>query len=107
MTVGLRGALAAALVIGAAACRPAVQRNPYRADDVALRCSPTDAEVWLDGVPQGRCSDFSGAPKGLAVGAGMHKIEVRKDGYQSYETYLQADGTRAVLNVTLSSLGDS
>jgi hypothetical protein len=42
--------------------------------DLLLRCEPSDAEVYLDGVVQGVCSDFGGSPMGLKVGEGLHEV---------------------------------
>ncbi|MBN1207498.1 MAG: PEGA domain-containing protein [Myxococcaceae bacterium] len=73
--------------------------------DVVLRCEPPDAEVTLDGVTQGLCSDFQGTPRGLRVGEGLHQIEVKKEGYWPYTTYIEPHRTRAVLDVRLRSMG--
>jgi hypothetical protein len=72
-----------------------------RSGDLQLECSPSDSEVWLDGVPVGACSEFSGR-KGLSLGLRMRKVEVRKEGYLSFETFVEPDGTRAALTVTLA-----
>jgi hypothetical protein len=69
--------------------------------DVVLRCEPPDAEVSLDGVTQGLCSDFRGEPRGLRVGQGLHHIEVKKEGHWPYTTYIDPHKARAVLNVRL------
>jgi hypothetical protein len=74
---------------------------PQRTGDLTLRCQPDDSEVWLDGVPQGRCVEFSGT-RGLSLGRGMRKVEVRKEGYRPFETFVEPDGTRAALSVTLA-----
>lgn len=73
--------------------------------DVVLRCEPPDAEVSLDGVAQGLCSDFRGAPRGLRVGEGMHQIEVKKEGHWPYTTYIDPHRARAVLEVRLRPMG--
>jgi hypothetical protein len=73
--------------------------------DVVLRCEPPDAEVYLDGVIQGLCSDFRGAPRGLRMGEGLHHIEVKKQGYWPYTTYIEPHGARATLEVRLRSMG--
>ena len=75
-----------------------------RSGDVELHCNPPDAEVQLDGVPQGRCDDFAGAPRRLEVGEGMHRIEVTKAGFAPYQTYFQPSGARAILEITLRPL---
>ena len=69
--------------------------------NLALRCEPEDAEVYLDGVLQGMCSDFSGAPKSLRVGVGLHHIEVKKRGFWPYTTYYEPSGARARLTIQL------
>ncbi|MBZ4418639.1 PEGA domain-containing protein [Myxococcus sp. RHSTA-1-4] len=71
--------------------------------DLALRCEPEDAEVYLDGVLQGLCSDFTGSPKGLSVGVGLHHIEVKKRGFWPYTTYYEPSGARARLTIQLRS----
>lgn len=73
--------------------------------DVVLKCEPSDAEVYLDGVIQGLCSDFGGAPVGLRVGEGLHRIEVMKEGFWPYTTYFEPSGARATLRIQLRSRG--
>ncbi|MHB8878921.1 MAG: PEGA domain-containing protein [Myxococcaceae bacterium] len=77
------------------------------AGDLRLTCEPRDAEVYLDGVAQGTCLDFSGAPRGLAVGAGLHRVDVKKRGYSPYQTYYQPSGATASLAPTLVPLSGS
>jgi hypothetical protein len=73
----------------------------HRSGDLQLTCSPADSEVWLDGVPVGSCAEFSGR-RGLSLGLRMSKVQVRKEGYLSFETFVEPDGTRAALTVTLA-----
>lgn len=77
--------------------------------DLKLNCAPEDSQVWLDGVPVGNCVDFAGRPKGLHLGSKMRKVEVKREGYMPFETYIEPDGTRATLYVTLSpsNLGEA
>src|SRR5690349_3600299 len=49
--------------------------------NLVLRCTPEDALVLLDGMPQGDCRDFSGAPRALLVPAGTHRVELQREGY--------------------------
>ena len=72
-----------------------------------LRCSPSDAEVVLDGVLQGLCSDFEALPAGLTVGAGLHAIEGRREGYWPYTTYVEPHNARATLRATLRPMAAS
>lgn len=75
--------------------------------NVLLRCTPRDAEVLLDGVLQGLCSDFEPASAGLTVGEGLHGIEVRRDGYWPYTTYVEPHHARATLRATLRPVAAS
>ncbi|ATB47907.1 PEGA domain-containing protein [Corallococcus macrosporus] len=75
--------------------------------NLALVCEPTDAEVYLDGVWQGLCSDFNGSPKALRVGTGLHEIEVKKRGYWPYTTYFEPSRARARLTIQLRANGAS
>lgn len=78
-------------------------QNP--SGNLALLCEPVDAEVYLDGVWQGLCSDFSGSPKALRVGSGLHEIEVKKQGYWPYTTYFEPSRARARLTIQLRASG--
>jgi PEGA domain-containing protein len=68
---------------------------------VRLRCTPAGAEVSMDGVPVGMCSDFADRTP-LRVGRGMHRLEVTMQGYLPYVTYFAPAGARAVLEIQLS-----
>ena len=76
---------------------------PKRTGDLELHCVPDDAQVEVDGVPQGTCSDFDGDPRSLQLGKGMHRVVVNKPGFRPYETYYQPSGAKAVLRIALSS----
>lgn len=78
-----------------------------RRSELVLRCTPPDAEVSLDGVPQGTCDDFDGEPRGLGLGKGSRRVEVKKRGFSPWESWMQADGTRVVMDVTLIPNGGS
>jgi hypothetical protein len=75
--------------------------------ELVLRCSQPDAEVALDGVPQGTCDDYDGEPRALGLGRGSRRLEVKKRGFVTWESWLEADGTRVVVDVTLLSTGGS
>jgi hypothetical protein len=77
------------------------------AGELVLRCSPTDAEVALDGVSQGVCTDFNGEPNALKVGGQTRRVEVKKSGFAPWQTWLAADRTRVVVSVTLLPNGGS
>ncbi len=100
-----------ALVLGACAKSPlelaAGQKLPparvATRGELVLKCVPDDAEVLLDGVPQGTCADFAGEPWGLKLKQG--RVEVKKQGFLPWNSQLETDGTRVVMNVTLISTG--
>jgi hypothetical protein len=69
--------------------------------ELVLHCLPEDAEVLLDGVPQGTCGDFDGTKGALGLGPEERKVEVSKGGFRPWVARLTADGTRMVVNVTL------
>ena len=73
--------------------------------ELVLAYTPADADVELDGVPQGTCEDFRGEPRGLALGKGVRRVQVKKQGYLPWDTVVETDGTRVMLNVTLISTG--
>lgn len=113
MSLNRRGAwLAAALAVFGCAGREREPESVAKARELlagaetptgnlALRCEPADAEVYLDGVLQGLCSDFTGSPRGLRVGVGLHHIEVKKQGFWPYTTYYEPSGARARLTIQL------
>jgi hypothetical protein len=75
--------------------------------ELVLTCDPADAEVELDGVPQGTCEDFDGEPRGLSLKKGARRVQVKKPGFLPWDTVVETDGTRVVMNVTLISSGGS
>ncbi len=86
------------------------QMRPSRvsgAGELVLHCAPGDAEVALDGVTQGLCSDFNGEPHALKVGEKARRVEVKKSGFVTWETWVAADQTRVVMTVTLLPSGGS
>lgn len=69
--------------------------------DLELHCAPEDAEVSVDEVPRGLCSDYHAPGAGLRLGPGMHQVAVRKDGYLPYVTYYEPSGARLSLSIQL------
>ena len=79
--------------------------NAAKRGDLVLRCEPSDAQVLLDGVEQGTCSDFAGVSRSLRLGdSGFHHVEVKKRGFYPYTTYYQPSGARVTLKVKLRPL---
>lgn len=108
----MRGVWLAAAVVACGCAGPKEPDSVVRARELmasaetpsgnlALRCEPVDAEVYLDGVLQGLCSDFTGSPRSLRVGVGLHHIEVKKQGFWPYTTYYEPSGARARLTIQL------
>jgi hypothetical protein len=62
--------------------------------------NPPDAEVLLDGVVQGKASDFT-EDRYLKVPPGTHRIELRKAGYESYGREIYVARTLKRIEATL------
>ncbi len=77
---------AALLVVaaGLSGCYPKSQ--VYSVGNVGgliFNVNPGDAEVVLDGVVQGKASDFT-QERYLKVAAGVHRLELRLEGYETF-----------------------
>lgn len=73
-----------------------------RRGNVWLSCTPGEARIHLDGVLQGTCADLQAAGRGLTVkGQGLHRLEVKHPGHQTYVTYIAPGGARATMTVQL------
>ena len=70
------------------------------AGQLRLACTPAEATVVLDGVPQGSCSEF--ASEGLRLGEALHVVEVQKAGFATYRVEIQAGQARTSLKVDLA-----
>jgi hypothetical protein len=66
---------------------------------LALSCEPADAEVLIDGVLQGRCSDFEA--RVIPLAEGLHRVDVKKVGLRPYEAQVEAGRARAKLSAQL------
>lgn len=85
--------------------REVLRGTRERSGNLLLKCEPVDADVYLDGVVQGVCTDFGGGPRGLQVGAGLHRVDVKKDGFWPYTTYFEPSSARAGLTIKLHPVG--
>jgi hypothetical protein len=75
------GVLLPALGLGCAGLAGAPQEGRAGTARVALRCADPAAEVTVDGVPQGRVSDYAGGPdRQLQLSPGSHEIVLRAAG---------------------------
>ncbi|GAB4370231.1 MAG: hypothetical protein Kow00128_17110 [Deltaproteobacteria bacterium] len=73
--------LAAAVLSG---CFPKGQiYGVENAGGLIFAVNPPDATVVLDGVVQGKASDFP-EERYLKVAAGTHRLELRRDGYRTF-----------------------
>jgi PEGA domain len=66
--------------------------------------NPPDAEVVLDGVVQGKASDFT-QERYLKVESGMHRLELRKPGYETYSRTLFVSHSLLRIEATLVTGG--
>ncbi|MCL2011837.1 MAG: PEGA domain-containing protein [Cystobacterineae bacterium] len=69
-----------------------------------IHCEPEDAEVVLDGIPQGNCLDY--VATGLRINRSPHlrKIVVTKAGYWPYEAMVAVDSSKMSLHVQLQPM---
>ena len=58
--------------------------------NVVVQVQPADAQVVVDGVPQGLGSDFDGVHGALTLAAGPHRLILRRDGFRPYESMVFA-----------------
>jgi hypothetical protein len=66
---------------------------------LAIRVQPAGADILVDGE---RWQGPEGAPLVVQVAAGAHRVEVRKEGYESFATDVQVrEGERTPVNVSL------
>jgi hypothetical protein len=73
--------------------------SPYGA--LALRLTPADAQVFIDGEPWVDTGDL--AELVVHVPAGTHVVEVRKDGYRTFQVEVElSEGATTRLNVRLA-----
>jgi hypothetical protein len=80
----------------------AAQRS--RPGDLWLTCQPPEAQVEVDGMLRGLCSDFGPTSRGISLGEGMHRIEITHAGHAPHATYVEPRGAKASLNVALRPL---
>jgi hypothetical protein len=66
--------------------------------------NPPDAEVVLDGVVQGKASDFT-QERYLKLESGMHRLELRKPGYETYSRTLFVSHSLLRIEATLVTGG--
>ncbi|MEW6774701.1 MAG: PEGA domain-containing protein [Bdellovibrionota bacterium] len=70
---------------------------------VVFSVEPDDAELWVDGVKAGLVKDYNGSRGVLQLTSGTHKIEIKKEGYQSHRKEVFAGaGAKQTISVRLT-----
>ena len=72
-----------------------------RSGELTLLCKPPDAEVFIDEMSVGACTQYEGKPKGLTLSKGLRQVVVKKVGFLPYQSYVDSDGTQAALTIEL------
>lgn len=80
---------------------PMRERDEQGYGSIAIRVQPPDADIFIDGEP------WEGSANGerlvVQVSDGTHRVEVRKDGYETFtRTVTVRPGDTATINVSLS-----
>ena len=95
------GLLACGVLVLGSGCYPKAQI--YGVENVGgliFTVNPADAEVVLDGVSQGKASEFT-EDRYLKVASGPHRLELRKAGYETYSRTLYVSNSLLRIEVTL------
>lgn len=92
------GAAALALLSG---CYPKGQVYGVGAEGgLIFAVNPPDAEVVLDGVVQGKASEFP-EERYLKVGSGTHRLELRAPGFEPYSREIYVSNSLLRIEKTL------
>lgn len=68
---------------------------------IQIQSTPGNATIYVDGVEVGKTPHLH-----RGVSGGVHKVEIRMDGYQTYETSVTVENSKvAQVNANLISLG--
>lgn len=96
--LGLLAGGGLALVVG---CYPKAQiYGVGNVGGLVFAVNPPDAEVLLDGVVQGKASDFT-EERYLKVESGTHRLELRKAGYETYSRTVYVSNSLLRVETTL------
>ncbi len=68
--------------------------------------NPPDVEVIVDGVAQGKASDFT-EDRYLKVASGTHRLELRKPGYETYARNVYVSNALLRIEATLVAVGSA
>lgn len=95
--------LAAAAVVCGCSPRSRIQ-GAGDAGGIFFDVTPPDVVVVLDGVRQGKASDFP-QDRFLRVEGGTHRLELRKPGYETYVRDVYVSGSLLRVETTLEPEG--
>lgn len=75
-------------------------------DSVAVKidCTPSHAEVLLDGVFQGTCGDMARPEKMIRTRAGRHSLEVSARGFEPFGGIVEGAGMVQRLTIHLRAV---
>ena len=101
----LIGLLACGGLVLAGGCYPKAQiYGVGNVGGLIFDVNPPDAEVILDGIAQGKASDFT-QERYLKVESGTHRLELRKPGYETYSRTLFVSKSLLRIEATLVTGG--
>ena len=58
---------------------------------IRLRASPSSASVYIDGALVGKVDEFDGFTDHLELDGGMHQLELRAEGYETYRGQIDVE----------------
>ena len=71
---------------------------------VKILAVPEDADVYINGVNSGAAKNYDGKKQVMALPAGRHKIEIKKQGYHPYSREMMVGaGATETIKITLSA----
>ena len=91
------------MVLSCAASDQSRMKVPLAKGQMAFRveCTPDEAQVRIDGVPQGSCRWLGKDNKVVLLKAGPHELEVRAAGYLPFLSQFSAEGMQQSLTIHL------
>lgn len=103
----LKGAaiVLAVAALFAAGCYPKAQvYGVGNVGGLVFAVNPPDAEVLVDGIVQGKASEFT-EDRYLKVASGTHRLELRKPGYEAYVRDVYVSNTLLRIEAALTTGG--
>jgi hypothetical protein len=90
---------------GRGADRPNRSAPEIAMGSIRVKASPETASVFVDGERVGKVADFDGLTNHLKLVAGIHVIEIRAEGYETYRSEVNvADGKTLTERATLKKI---